>query len=233
MATPWFRMVFLSRDAQPCSYTLLYDGDAMRSKSDEELMALYQQDNEAAFQELHVRYERLLEAYIANILRGLVPAMLGETRDILQNVFTWVHTNRHRFQTGTVKPWLFATAHRLTFNYLKHESVQQRDYRRASSLVPEEDDFRGSYTAPEEQHSRRNALAFAEPQETCSIQVREEVEDCLSSLAPRHREIVRLLYFEGYTAQEAADKLGVPKTTVDWYKREALAIMRKTKDDSG
>ena len=204
----------------------------MRSKSDEELMALYQQDNEAAFQELHVRYERLLEGYIANILRGLVPAMLGETRDILQNVFAWVHANRRRFQTGTVKPWLFATAHRLTFNYLKHESVQRRDYRRTSSLATEEDDFRGSCTAPD--NGTRGVTHSPLPNPKRPVRSRsEEVEDCLSSLSPRHQEIVRLLYFEGYTAQEAGDKLGVPKTTVDWYKREALAIMRKTKDDSG
>jgi DNA-directed RNA polymerase specialized sigma24 family protein len=42
-----------------------------------------------------------------------------------------------------------------------------------------------------------------------------------------HQQVIQLLYFDGCKAQEAADKLGIPKTALDWYKREALAMMRK------
>ena len=52
------------------------------------------------------------------------------------------------------------------------------------------------------------------------------VERCMSVLSPTQQEVIRLIYFEGYTAQEVADKLGVPKTTVDWRRRESLARMR-------
>jgi len=51
-------------------------------------------------------------------------------------------------------------------------------------------------------------------------------------LPPMHQQVIQLIYIGNYTAQEAADKLGLPKTTVDWYKREALAMMRETRSES-
>ena len=62
--------------------------------------------------------------------------------------------------------------------------------------------------------------------------VQDEVDRCMGVLPPMHQQVIQLLYFDRFTAQEAADKLGIPKTTVDWYKREALAMMRKTRSES-
>ena len=54
---------------------------------------------------------------------------------------------------------------------------------------------------------------------------------CLSVLPPTHQQVIQLIYFEGYPAQ-TAERLGVPKTTVDWYKREALKMMREWGNDA-
>ena len=71
--------------------------------------------------------------------------------------------------------------------------------------------------------------AFQTPASCGANNLRIEVVDCLNVLAPSHQRLIRMLYLEGYTPQEAADTLNIPKTTVNWYKREALAAMRRRK----
>jgi RNA polymerase sigma-70 factor, ECF subfamily len=182
----------------------------MRSMTDEQLMHLYQGGDEDAFRELYGRYHHQLEAFVVNTLNALCPAFLSDVADILQTIFTWVHSYRGQFIAGTmVKPWLYSTANRLTRNHIEFETRKRRDFRRSAALEPD---------TAEGDVSQREAEARQ--------QDHEMVQRCMSVLSPTQQEVIRLIYFEGYTAQEVADKLGVPKTTVDWRRRESLARMR-------
>ena len=108
----------------------------MKAKTDEELMEMYQQGDQAAFIELYSRYDRPLYGLIYHSLKGMAPSLLADARDILQDVFAWIHQYRGRFVFGSVKPWLFTTADRLLHNHIEHETRKQRDVRRTRRLVP-------------------------------------------------------------------------------------------------
>ena len=109
----------------------------MRSMTDEQLMHLYQGGDEDAFRELYGRYHHQLEAFVVNTLNALCPAFLTDVADILQTIFTWVHSYRGQFIAGTmVKPWLYSTANRLTRNHIEFETRKRRDFRRSAALEP-------------------------------------------------------------------------------------------------
>jgi len=182
----------------------------MKSMTDEELMDLYQSGDEPAFAELYARHCGPLRGFIINLLKTLAPMLLDESADILQDVFTFVHAYRHRFIGGTmVKPWLYATANRMVRNHIESETRQRRDRRRTVALTPMDDSLDHSAAARE----RETAQARA--------------ERCIAVLPPSHRQVIQLVYFEGLTSEQAAHILGLPKTTVDWQRRESLAMMRR------
>ncbi len=208
----------------------------MKGNTDEQLMEMYQRGDEAAFNELYARYQGPLYGLIYNSLKGMAPSLLSDAHDILQNVFAWVHQYRGRFVFGTVKPWLLTTADRLTRNHIERETRKRRDVHRTRPLVPTYGDIRegrsDDWMPPKKgQLEHDNVLA----KRKCAVPevVQDEVDHCLGVLPPIHQQVIQLLYFDGYTSQEAADKLGIPKTTVDWYKREAMTMMRDTRNDSG
>lgn len=183
----------------------------MKSMTDEELMDLYQNGDESAFTELYARHCGPLQGFIINSLKSLAPSLLNDSPDILQNVFAWVHTYRQRFIGGTmVKPWLYATANRMVRNHIQFETRQRRDRRRTAPLRPDYD-----------------PLAIDQSQTGPLQRVQVKVEQCMAVLPPSHQVVIQLIYFDGHTAEQAAHMLGVPKTTVDWRRRESLAMMRK------
>lgn len=48
----------------------------------------------------------------------------------------------------------------------------------------------------------------------------------LSTLAPRHRQVLALLYFDGLTGREVAAALGLTESRVSQLRRRALEEMR-------
>ena len=183
----------------------------MKSMTDEELMDLYQSGDESAFTELYARHCGPLQGFIINSLKCLAPSLLNDAPDVLQTVFAKVHTYRHRFIGGTmVKPWLYATANRMVRNHIEFEMRQRRDRRRTAPLRPD-----------------YNPLAIDPSQISPLQRVHLKVEQCMAVLPPSHQVVIQLIYFDGYTAAQAARILGVPKTTVDWRRRQSLAMMRK------
>ncbi len=182
----------------------------MKSMTDEELMDLYQSGDEPAFAELYARHSGPLRGFIINLLKHLAPSLLDDSADILQDAFTFVHTYRHRFIGGTMlKPWLYATANRMVRNHIQFETRQQRDRRRTVALTPLSDPL-GHPVATREMET-----------------VQARAERCIAVLPPSHRQVIQLVYFDGLTSEQAAHILGLPTTTVDWRRRESLAMMRK------
>jgi RNA polymerase sigma factor (sigma-70 family) len=208
----------------------------LETRTDEELMALYQHGNDAALAILHDRRQHILFAYIRNILRAHAPSLLDAADDIRQEVFARIHDHRSDFIAGTaVMAWLFKTAERLTRNHVKHECRQRRDQRRTRPLI-EEWNPGASNEGPEADNNlprkaliRRtpNWLAQEKLDPAQQCEMAEMVERCLGVLSPSDQEIVKLRYFACCTSQEIADLLHLPKTTVDWHIRESLARMRE------
>ena len=97
-------------------------------------------------------------------------------------------------------------------NHIEFEIRQRRDRRRTAPLKPDYD-----------------PLAI-DPSEIGPLQrTHLKVEQCMAVLPPSHQVVIQLIYFDHCTAAQAARILGVPKTTVDWRRRQSLAMMRKVK----
>ncbi len=210
----------------------------MESRTDEQLMELHQAGNDEAFEVLYRRRSETISHLIHNILYSRAPSLVSDAPDILQDVFTWIFSYRHKFIGGTmVMPWLITTADRLTKNHIKFERRQRRDKRRTTSL---ESPFSGSQEVLEnsEDCTRRKGtlgdaphwLAVETPDSTLDLEATEAITSkagkCLGMLPPSYQQVVRLRYFDGLKSQEIADLLGVPKTTVDWRLRQSMSLIR-------
>jgi RNA polymerase sigma factor (sigma-70 family) len=202
----------------------------MRSLTDEKLMVLCQNDNHAAFAELHTRHHPRILGRIRNILYSTAPSLHTDAPDIAQDVFASVYFNRGRFVPGTqVLPWLFTTASRLTRNHIKHECFQRRDKRRQRRLY-EDNDTEPSEMDNWEPHaqSNRSPLAIEMPSTTDRD---EHLSKCLSALPADRQELMRLYYLEGLTAVVIAERLGVTRACVEKRIQSSLALMRGIPDE--
>ena len=174
------------------------------SVSSEHLMELHQQGDTEAFVEIYARHRGNVESLIVNMLSQYAPRLRSHAMDLVQEVFTYIHTHRQCFIKKThFTAWLYTTAKRLTQNYVKHEKQMRRDYRRTFCLG-------------------QGDPIFLDP----TMGSKTLVEEGLSILPETHQQTMRLVYFEGLTSREVATKMNVPVSTVNWRRRESLTLMR-------
>ena len=87
-----------------------------RQLSDEQLLALYQKADVAAFDEFFRRYRNILYNYLL--------AVLGNTSDAdeaVQEVFIKIHRSIHHYDpTKKAAPWIFTIARHVAFDTLRH-----------------------------------------------------------------------------------------------------------------
>lgn len=114
----------------------------------------------------------------------------------------------------------FIKAARSIHTYRNHSSFKNWLYRIASNSA--KDWLR--------KHRRETEalceLAESEPIQSHTPSLHEQVKSALSSLPPKHRQAVVLIYYEGLNHQEAATVMGCAEGTVSWY---ALRARQKLK----
>jgi RNA polymerase sigma-70 factor (ECF subfamily) len=198
----------------------------MIAKTNEQLMELHQRGDPAAFDEIYRRHRGGVESLIVNMLTRYAPQLLSDTADLVQDVFAFIHAHRQLFiGSSRFTPWLYTTAKRLTQNHVRDETKLCRDYRRTVHLHHED-------RSPSETSGLQAAdLAVAKKvtvEQNHAVAVRLRVEHGLHQLSDIYQQVIRSLFFEGLTSQETADRMQVPKSTIDWWKRDALDKMRAT-----
>lgn len=207
----------------------------MKNLSDRQLMAMYQNGNDAALAEIHARYSKMLLHYITNTLQRRAPSLISDAYDILQNVFGRIHICRGDFLDGTmVNLWLFTTANRMTRNHVKHECRQRRDKRRNLPLEENYNPYANEESLHGEEPARKhplgrapNCLASEMPDAIERVANAEIADLCMGVLPRPDQEIIRLRYFEGYKIPEIADRLRLDKEAVVWRIERSLAKMRR------
>jgi RNA polymerase sigma-70 factor (ECF subfamily) len=131
------------------------------------------------------RYCRQVYSVSYRILRDR-----AETEDVLQDVFLSIYLQHERFDPtlGTVKTWI------LQFAYFK--ALLRRRYLRVRNYYKQEE------------ISEINEIRANPPSELLGMTSGEwtrYVEKGIATLGPKHRRIIELIHFEGYTLQEAAE----------------------------
>lgn len=159
-------------------------------QTDQQLVTLAQSGDAAAFEMLFNRYR--------DGIRKLYLARTGgngnDADDLLQETFIKVYINLHRYRPDyTFGQWLYTIARNTFIDYVrKRQEELPIDERFASPPSPT--------PTPEERF--------------INLQQRTQLEHYLEQLTPRYRELIRMRFFDEYSYEEIATKLGLPLGTV-------------------
>jgi RNA polymerase sigma-70 factor, ECF subfamily len=173
---------------------------------DTALLARITDGDEEALRQLYAAYRLRLWRYVWQQLGG--EADLVE--EVLQDVFLAVWHGASAFRHhASISTWIFRIAHNISAN-----ASRSRSHRLVGTLLPETPPGAasasiGTYASPEEQVVERLALT--------------EAIDCLPL---KHRQVLELIFYQGFTCEEAGHILEVPTGTIKSrlsYARKALA----------
>jgi RNA polymerase sigma-70 factor (ECF subfamily) len=133
---------------------------------------------------------------------------VSDAEEVTQDVFLriWNNAEHYDLELGSVAGWLSVITRRLAI-----DRTRSRMYRAGTrEIEPTSETEFGSVSAS-----------------TVSGQAEgREVLEALGKLESRHREIIRLSYFEGLSHSRIADRLSTPLGTVKTRLREAINHLR-------
>ena len=155
--------------------------------SDEDLMSLVQHGDGDAFAVLFDRHHRLVLTIALRILHDA-----SEAQEVTQNIFFELYRSAGRFDAsrGTLKVWL------LQFVY--HRSINRRNYLVLRQFYNRLDLEEGMEWEASSHSSQRIALP----------ELKQLVEQLLSTLNDVQRRTIQRVIFEGLTLREVAEQNG-------------------------
>lgn len=172
---------------------------------DRQLVRRIEGGDEEAFRSLFATYGPSAMALAVRVVRQ---AQLAE--EIVQEAFLtlWRSPGVFDERRGSVKAWLMTMVHHRAVDVVRREEAQRR---RSDEMV---------VGVREEAEDPTDAVlaAVAAPVE------RDAVRTALRSLPPEQREVLELMYFDGLSQSQVAEKTGAPLGTV---KSRALLGMRR------
>ncbi|MDP8956933.1 MAG: sigma-70 family RNA polymerase sigma factor [Actinomycetota bacterium] len=160
--------------------------------------------DESAFRKLYGRYGG--PAY------GLALRVTGDgvlAQDVVQDAFlaVWRGAGAYDGARGSVRSWLLSTVHHRAVDVVRREQAQRSRAERAGNRIEPSVDFTENIVEAADLgwHRRR-------------------VQEALGGLPEEQREVVDLMYFDGLTQAQVAERLSLPLGTV---KSRCLLGMRK------
>lgn len=175
--------------------------EPIATRTDEELMLVYQAGDRQAFDELYARYAKP----IYNFLRRTAPRV-DAADDLFQKTFLHVHTGRHQYRPqAPFRHWIFTIAR----NVLRDDARQQR---RRPIVNAEAFDERLGVDVPSSQprsHSVETGLI---------------VSEAVGALPLSQREVIVLNRYQGMSYGEIGEVLGISENAV---KQRAFQAMQK------
>lgn len=164
----------------------------MKEMSDEEVVRLIQAGESESFGELIDRYEAKLKRYGRKFLNSP-----DDIEDLVQDVFIKSYTNIQSFDSGLrFSPWIYRIAHNTFVNELKKKSRRGYSIFDVDAILPQ---------LSAKETTDKNIL---------DEELRNELDDLLLELSPKHRETIVLHYLEDLSYQEISEVLQIPVTTV-------------------
>jgi RNA polymerase sigma-70 factor, ECF subfamily len=163
------------------------ENEAQKPPSDEELMTQIQHGDGDAFATLFDRHHRLVLTIALRILHDA-----SEAQEVTQNIFFELYRSAGRFDAGrgTLKVWL------LQFAY--HRSINRRNYLVLRQFYNRLDLDEGMEWEAASQNTQRIALP----------ELKQLVEQLLSTLNDVQRRTIERVIFEGFTLREVAEQTG-------------------------
>jgi RNA polymerase sigma-70 factor, ECF subfamily len=183
---------------------MLYNISVMQNLCDEELVVLVKQGEIAAYEILVKRYQRKLLGFAYHVTRG---ARVAE--DAVQDAMLAVYKNIEKIDTKRkFSTYIFEITKNKAIDYLRkiHHEVTLEE----TVAIDEEEDIYEKIAAHE------NA---------------KKVNDALSILGVKYREILRLYYFEDLSYEEIARKKSMSINTVRTHLRRGKEKLKSVLED--
>ena len=168
--------------------------------SEEELVTSLKQNERKAFEHLYDSYSAALYSVVHKIVRDDEKA-----EDVMQDAFLkiWRHIASYNPEKGRLFTWMINIARNTAIDAIRSENGR-----------PAHDDIETSLERAEETAQYQPSIN--------TIDLRGLVE----KLKPERKLLVDLVYFQGYTQEEAAEKLSIPLGTVKSRIRTALQDLK-------
>lgn len=162
-----------------------------------ELIHALRHHQSADFARLYAAYSSALYGVIFRLVKDPIRA-----EDLLQDAFIkiWLNSQDYDPDQGRLFTWLLAITRNVALSDLRAQKVRLK----ASTYLGE----------------------WAEPATLPDLLEGTLTGSLVSSLEPTYRTVVELMYFQGFTGQEAAKKLKLPLGTVKTRVRSALQQLR-------
>jgi RNA polymerase sigma-70 factor, ECF subfamily len=183
--------------------------DDLSGARDRQLIRRIGGGDEEAFRSLFAAYGPSAMALAARVVRQ---AHLAE--EIVQEAFLslWLSPELFDEQRGSVKAWLMTMVHHRAVDAVRREEAQRR----------RSDDLAAGLREETDDPSDEVVEAVAAPAE------RDAVREALVALPPEQRAVLELMYFDGLSQAQIAERTATPLGTV---KSRALLGMRRMRTE--
>jgi RNA polymerase sigma-70 factor, ECF subfamily len=168
-----------------------------------DLVLLLQSKDQRGFSILYDNYSSALYGVILKIVRTEEIAA-----DVLQDAFVkiWKNIEGYNRTKGTLFTWMLNVARNTAIDKIRSQDFQNSQRNQDLDSTIETIDNQGNSQF-----------------DVDAIGLKKVVEN----LRPEHRQIVDLLYFQGYTQAEVAEEFGIPLGTVKTRVKAAITQLRQ------
>ena len=183
--------------------------------TDEELVALYSEGNNEAFDILLTRYKNRIYSYIYYTVKDS-----DLTEDIFQETFVKVITTikQGRYvETGKFSSWVTRIAHNLIIDHYRQE--------RNENLISNDED------AENDIFNRKELSEGTIEDSLVTRQIHADIRRLVAALPDNQREVLVMRYYKNMSFKEIADATQVSINTALGRMRYALLNIRKMAED--
>jgi len=170
----------------------------------DELMQRVAQGDKAAFSQFYDQTSRLVFSIVLRVLRDR-----AQSEEVTQDIYleAWSTAARYESSTASASTWIATIAHRRAIDRVRSsQASRDRDYRIGVR------DFGVEFDHVSEEVEI--SWEFARARRAMAV------------LTALQREVVSLVYFDGYTQSELAERMQIPISTIKTRLRDGLIRMR-------
>jgi RNA polymerase sigma factor (sigma-70 family) len=179
--------------------------------SDQELMKSIADRNEEALKKLYDRYERPIYAFAYRMVKD---ARMAEeiVQELLMRI--WNTAERYDGVQGKLTSWMFTLTRNITIDMLRKKRSRTPHHTAEAEQLKWVADERMNTEVDVENHWAG-----------------EQVKVALKDLNQDQKQIVELIYYQGYTHQEVSDRHSIPLGTIKSRGRLALKQLQQRLSD--
>ena len=168
----------------------------------EELLELIYKKDDRAFTHLYDMYSKSLFSVINVLVKNR-----EEAEDVLQEVFVkiWKNIDSYNESKGRFYTWILNIARNTSIDKLRSKNFNNTQKNLSS------DNFVNHFEDTNKLGNKMDTIGL---------------QDFVKRLKPKCIQIIDLLFFKGYTQQEASDELAIPLGTVKTHNRNCINDLR-------